>query len=113
MKRRRHPATVPGMRYGRLVAFEFVGRNRWRHLLWQFQCDCGSRPTIVLADVRRGTTRSCGCYQREHALMRRDREFASAMGKLGGKSRSPRKLAACRATLAQFCCSKIREDSNG
>lgn len=50
-------------RYGRLVAVEFVGRSKWGHQVWLFQCDCGKTKTIDRTHVTRGTTKSCGCLR--------------------------------------------------
>ena len=55
---------LTGVRFGRLVAIELddqaIGRSRW-----VCQCDCGSRKSYVTSNLKRGTTRSCGCLQRE------------------------------------------------
>ena len=34
---------LSGKRYGRLTVMQFAGRDRHRHLLWECQCDCGSK----------------------------------------------------------------------
>lgn len=58
---------ITGQRFGRLVALYRIGKNPRGYSLWYFQCDCGSRAFKVLADVRRGKSRSCGCFLRETA----------------------------------------------
>jgi hypothetical protein len=55
-----------GQRYNRLVALEFVscGRNS-QNLRWRFKCDCGREHEALVAHVRRGNTKSCGCLRSE------------------------------------------------
>jgi len=56
-----------GQRYGKLTTLENLGTRppRRKHGYWKCLCDCGSI-TVVRADgLSRGTTQSCGCYQRE------------------------------------------------
>lgn len=53
---------MTGKRYNKLVCLEEVGRQK-HHVLWKFQCDCG---TVIIArggDVRQNKTMSCGCYR--------------------------------------------------
>lgn len=59
-----------GDRYGRLVVIkEVCPKTRASGLVRQFQCvcDCGEEVIAVLAEMRRGNTRSCGCLQKETA----------------------------------------------
>ncbi len=54
-----------GMRFGRLLVESRVSGGRAR---WTCRCDCGA-VTIVRGDsLRRGVTKSCGCYQRDRLL---------------------------------------------
>lgn len=50
-----------GQRYGRLVAFERVGRNRYRQSVWRFNCDCGNTTIATANGVRSSEISSCGC----------------------------------------------------
>lgn len=54
-----------GNRYGRLVAIESAGSSPHKKPVWLFRCDCAREVTIVVASVRRGATKSCGCLRRE------------------------------------------------
>ena len=56
-----------GQRFGRLVVVEEVGRNKHGGALWSCACDCGVAITISGNHLRRGTTKSCGCYQKDRA----------------------------------------------
>ena len=60
----------PGDRYGRLTVIEEVEPKRSpcgaTHRMIKCKCDCNGKETIVyLNGLRRGTTKSCGCLQRE------------------------------------------------
>lgn len=61
-----------GMRFGRLQVLEYSHqerspsgriRNKWSCL-----CDCGNKVLVCEQELKRGHTKSCGCYQRERAL---------------------------------------------
>lgn len=45
-----------GVRFGMLVAIEWVGNSKW----W-CKCDCGRYSTKLAANLKRGTSKSCGC----------------------------------------------------
>lgn len=47
-------------RFGRLVALEHVSGNKW-----MFQCDCGNTVIAYASNVKRGYTKSCGCYRKK------------------------------------------------
>lgn len=50
----------PGVRYGRLTALAYRGRDRWL-----VRCDCGTEKEVRGRNVTAGCTRSCGCLFRE------------------------------------------------
>lgn len=54
---------IAGKRFGRLTALEYLGEQRWR-----CRCDCGNSPIVHSAKLRRGQTKSCGCYRRDRAV---------------------------------------------
>lgn len=54
-------AIVAGQKYGRLTALHVNGRGNY----WVFMCDCGKRHVADGRNVSRGTTKSCGCYNKE------------------------------------------------
>lgn len=47
---------ITDCRFGRLIAKSHVGGGRWR-----CQCDCGNETTVHGGELRRGSTKSCGC----------------------------------------------------
>jgi hypothetical protein len=52
---------ITGQRFGRLIALQRVGPKAH----WRCQCDCGQHRVILLASLRDGATRSCGCLRSE------------------------------------------------
>lgn len=61
---------ISGMRFGRLLALQFAGRNERGHILWKCACDCGNEVLKCGQALRNGSTRSCGCFQRQLAFDR-------------------------------------------
>ena|ERR1700730_12991583 len=59
---------VRGQQFGMLTAIRFTGQHKGRSRLWLFMCDCGTLTVKILNDVRRGRTRSCGCYLADFAI---------------------------------------------
>lgn len=56
-------ATFVQGRYGRL--FVIGPEKKHGFTQWRCRCDCGTEIVARGGDLRRGTTRSCGCLQRE------------------------------------------------
>lgn len=55
-----------GRRFGRIV----VMRETETHDRWLCKCDCGAEKVIYGGNLRKGATKSCGCYNRELASKR-------------------------------------------
>ena len=53
---------LTGRTFGRLTARLYLGGS-----MWKFSCSCGQDYTAQSDNVRRGLTKSCGCYRRERA----------------------------------------------
>lgn len=53
---------ITGGRYGKLVALRYVGRNKQHRSMWFCVCDCGNESIVSISDLRRGHTKSCGCW---------------------------------------------------
>ena len=49
-----------GDKHNRLVALQKIDKR-----YWLFSCDCGNKKKIYEYNVRRGFTKSCGCYAQE------------------------------------------------
>lgn len=78
-----HPRIdLTGVRFGRLVASECVGR-KGRQPVWRCRCDCGEEITVAAGDLKRkhGPTNSCGCFTRDrnlrHGEAHRSAEYTS------------------------------------
>lgn len=58
---------LTGCRFGRLTAVKRSDRKnrQGKRLFWICQCDCGNFTESNISDLRRGHTKSCGCYQKE------------------------------------------------
>lgn len=61
---------LTGQKFGRLTIIEFVGRNRHYTPLWRCACECGSESIATTSNLRKGTSQSCGCLQKELASAR-------------------------------------------
>jgi hypothetical protein len=59
--------------FGRLLALNYAGDSKWL-----CKCDCGTFKLVHTAALTRGTTRSCGCLQKELVRTRRTTHGASA-----------------------------------
>ena len=58
---------ISGMRFGRLeVIEEAIIDNKIR---WKCRCDCGNITYVRGAELKRGRTKSCGCYMRERTRL--------------------------------------------
>lgn len=55
---------LSGCRFGRLTVLGFKGRDG-RQWWWWCLCDCGNVCEVTGDPMRRGRTKSCGCYARE------------------------------------------------
>lgn len=58
---------IIGQRFNRLVAVS-QGRTRNGRRYFLCRCDCGNIKEIGFDSLRRGTTKSCGCLLKEHAI---------------------------------------------
>lgn len=58
------PIDIAGQRFGRLVALERrIGK--FPQAYWLCRCDCGNEGVYRQIYLRRGTTKSCGCYRED------------------------------------------------
>ena len=56
---------IGGQRFGHLIALRQDTERSRGGKFWLFQCDCGNIKSLVASDVKRGSTRSCGCMRHE------------------------------------------------
>lgn len=55
--------SLVGNRYGKLTVIERVENNRFGHVCYRCQCDCGGEAIVDSANLRNGNTNSCGCLK--------------------------------------------------
>jgi hypothetical protein len=95
-----------GDRYGRLTvigAAELaVLSSGKRRAQVRFRCDCGSECTVLATSVKRGLTKSCGCFRREVAPQRSG-AFKTQHGHAGhhGKGDQTAEYRAWRSMLSR------------
>lgn len=60
---------LTGQKYGRLLVLEraedHITKSGTRITRWKCKCDCGSETIVSHANLRSGTTTSCGCLHKE------------------------------------------------
>lgn len=52
-----------GKRYGKWTVIE-RGANLGRRARWLCECDCGTRELVLASNLRNGTSKSCGCQNK-------------------------------------------------
>ena len=66
---------LTGQRFGRLTVLyrttDYVQPNGSRRPRWRCKCDCGTELDVIASNLKRGSTRSCGCLQKEELSKRR------------------------------------------
>lgn len=68
-----HPANfidITGQRFGRLIAVEPINRNPKQGMYWKCKCDCGRETIVFGRALRKGQTKSCGCWHIEASTNR-------------------------------------------
>lgn len=75
VKRMSRLIDLTGQRFGRLVVLERAeGKRKPNGSLitrWHCKCDCGNEVDVIASYLKNGTTKSCGCLQRELQSARR------------------------------------------
>lgn len=71
---------ITGLRFGRALVLHPTEERRGAQRLWKCRCDCGQDFVALSCNLRRGDTKSCGCFNREVVSKRALRH---------GKSNSP------------------------
>lgn len=59
---------LTGKVYGRLTVISFSHRKDFsygRKYFWICKCECGKTTRVEISNLRAGTSKSCGCYNRE------------------------------------------------
>lgn len=59
---------LSGQRFGRWTVLALTEeRTKNRGKIWQCKCDCGTIKNVPAETLKRGESKSCGCYQKEKA----------------------------------------------
>jgi hypothetical protein len=54
-----------GQKFGRLLVVSRAGSDKRGEALWECECDCGAVTVVAGSNLRKGRTKSCGCYKEE------------------------------------------------
>jgi len=61
-----YPQDISGMTFGRLLAIKRTKRkDKSGTYYWDCKCSCGNPVTTLITSLKRGATKSCGCFNRE------------------------------------------------
>lgn len=55
---------IAGMRFGRLVAEKYIGKDNYGKAIWECRCDCGSLKIAKATNLKTGNVTSCGCKRK-------------------------------------------------
>lgn len=94
----KEPIDITGKQFGYWTALYYVGGAKWH-----CRCRCGTEKDIVSCDLRRGSTKSCGCLERlQHEKAMIGRRF----GRLVVLSRADDRILNCgkRVVLWNVLC---------
>lgn len=114
---------LSGQRFGRLTVLRkgWLEVTKWRgqrQTKWECECDCGKCVEVYASNLRKGTTRSCGCLQKEIAkeiakrnLVRKEREDLTnrIFGRLTVTGIGTRKDARIHYWVTQCECGSVQE----
>lgn len=66
-KRQYNFKDLTGQKFGRLTIISFAGLDSSQKSIWKCLCDCGTIKCIGNSALKKGTTKSCGCYRKERS----------------------------------------------
>lgn len=58
---------LTGKKFGRLTVLNRAENYKEQQARWKCLCDCGNEVTVGAAALKKGATKSCGCYKKEMA----------------------------------------------
>lgn len=58
-----------GKRFGKLTVIKRAANNRFGHVCWECQCDCGGVTIVDANNLRNGTVNSCGCLKSKGEML--------------------------------------------
>ncbi len=69
---------LTGQRFGRLTVLHYSYLHNGKKSMWICRCDCGKEYAVRAMDLRRGATKSCGCWHKEFKF--KDKGVATLQG---------------------------------
>ena len=92
-KRQENFEELSKRKYGRLtvIGFDHIERKNSKnnkdlyYRYWKCKCDCGNEISVIEGNLKRGTTRSCGCLEKDLIKKRVEERFVDISGKKYGK----------------------------
>lgn len=58
---------LTGRKFGRWTVIKEAGKSKSGDLKWKCDCDCGNVRVVSSINLRRGLSKSCGCFKKERA----------------------------------------------
>ena len=56
---------ITNQKFGKLTALYISGNDKRGEKIWHCECECGNEIDALSSNLRRGATKSCGCYRKE------------------------------------------------
>jgi len=84
---------ITGRNFGRLTAIKFAYKKNNKYY-WKCKCDCGNECIVLLSNLTRGNTKSCGCLWKE-AMKNPTREYICGKDNPRWKGGNNRKCLDC------------------
>lgn len=56
---------LTGEKFGRLTVLERTDNNKHGDVMWLCKCECGKNTVVSNSRLKKGITKSCGCYRAE------------------------------------------------
>lgn len=103
---------LKGRRFGRLVASSQDGYCCGK-IKWKCVCDCGNVISVIGSDLKRGTTRSCGCLCNEKRAMRAARAGKARGLQMTTHGKSGTRLYGVWKAMRQRCSNPHNTDFEG
>jgi len=69
--------------FGKLTALREAGRTKDLQVLWLCRCECGKTTKVRASSLKKGRTRSCGCFRREWTIKHRTKHGYARVGMKG------------------------------
>ena len=92
-----------GLKYGRLLVIEPVGRNNHSQILWKCLCDCGTEAVLPAPQLGHRAN-SCGCLKKDSPLLKHKKKncespFWKGTGEISGYKLNKIKSTASRRSI--------------